>query len=41
MKVGETKTITVPPEKGYGAQAVGIIPANSTLIFDVELVDIK
>lgn len=41
MKEGETKTIVVPPEKGYGAQAVGIIPPNSTLIFDVELVTIK
>jgi len=41
MKVGEKKTLTIPPEKGYGAQAVGSIPANSTLIFDVELVGIE
>ena len=41
MKVGEKKTLTIPPEKGYGAQAVGKIPANSTLIFDVQLVGIE
>jgi len=41
MKVGEKKTLTITPDKGYGSQAVGPIPANSTLIFDVELVGIK
>lgn len=41
MKVGEKKTLTVPPEKGYGSRAVGSIPANSTLIFEVELISIK
>jgi FKBP-type peptidyl-prolyl cis-trans isomerase len=41
MKVGEKKTLTITPDKGYGAQAVGPIPANSTLIFDVEVVGIE
>lgn len=41
MKVGEKKTLTVPAEKGYGSRAVGSIPANSTLIFEVELISIK
>lgn len=41
MKVGEKKMLTIPPEDGYGAMGVGLIPPNSTLIFDVELVEIK
>lgn len=41
MKVGEKKTLTISPEKGYGNRAIGSIPANSTLIFDVEVVAIN
>lgn len=41
MKVGEKKTLTITPDKGYGDRAVSVIPANSTLIFDVELVGIE
>lgn len=41
MKVGEKKTLTIPPEKGYGENAVGPIPANSTLIFEVEVLAIN
>jgi len=41
MKVGETKTLTISPDKGYGANPVGPIPANSTLVFDVELLAIN
>lgn len=41
MKVGEKKTLTLSPEEAYGAEGrPPVIPQNSTLIFDVELVSI-
>jgi FKBP-type peptidyl-prolyl cis-trans isomerase len=41
MKVGERRRLTIPPELGYGSQVSPKIPANSTLIFDVELMGIN
>jgi peptidylprolyl isomerase/FKBP-type peptidyl-prolyl cis-trans isomerase FkpA len=41
MKTGGKRIIIVPPHLGYGPQAVGPIPANSTLIFEIELVSAK
>lgn len=42
MKIGGTRELTIPPDLGYGAAgAPPAIPPNSTLIFEIELVDIK
>lgn len=42
MRVGDKRKLTVPPQMAYGAKGIAnVIPGNSTLVFDVELVDVK
>lgn len=37
MRIGEERIVILPPELAYGNRAISVIPANSFLIFDIQL----
>lgn len=41
MRVGGKRELVISPEYAYGSQSVGTIPPNSTLIFEVELLNVE
>lgn len=43
MRIGGKRKLTVPPDMGYGKTGTpdGVIPPNATLVFDIELIDVK
>ena len=41
MKAGGKRKLTIPPSMGYGNQEMGVIPPNSTLIFEIDLLIIE
>jgi FKBP-type peptidyl-prolyl cis-trans isomerase FkpA len=41
MRVGGLRRVVVPPSLGFGSAANQTIPANSTLVFEIEMVDVQ
>ncbi len=42
MTVGSKRTLVIPPDLGYGSQGAGnVIPPNATLLFDIELLELR
>lgn len=41
MRVGGTRRLVIPPSLAYGSNRYGVIPPNATLVFDIDLLDVK
>lgn len=41
LHAGDVAILTIPPDLGYGNRATGKIPANSTLVFEIEILDVQ
>jgi len=41
MKEGGQRVLVIPPKMAYGERGIGPIPPNSTLVFSIELMEIK
>lgn len=41
MRIGGKRKLIIPPDLGYGSRDLGVIPPNSELTFEVELLDAK
>jgi FKBP-type peptidyl-prolyl cis-trans isomerase FkpA len=41
MRVGGQRRLLIPPSMGYGPNRVGLIPPNATLVFDIDLLEVK
>jgi len=41
LKVGSVRRVIIPPTLGYGAEAQNGIPANSVLVFDIQVISVQ
>ena len=41
MRVGGLRRVTIPPELGYGSAGQGNVPGNATIVFDIELLEVR